>query len=214
MSKAKLLDTRMMLALATRVFADAGNQVINGSDDKEASKITLANLIKSEAVPTDAELANADAIVDEVNQRIMLNELKGTRIKSEFINNVFNFVQKPTAPAWAASFLIWAPKVLADLQERDAKNLTMQSSAVNSEFFGKAGDKITLDVKVVECRFVTHIGKFSVVAKTAEENFVTFWFGKSVENTISIKGRIKGHRTNPFVGNAKTTLLNFVKVVN
>lgn len=215
MAKAEtVIPTRNILALATRVFKQDGNQIFSESPEREASKFKLSKLLKAEELPTEAELVEADSIIDQVGQRIALNALKGTKIKSEFINRVFTYVSKPASPAWAGAFLIWAPKVLNDLAQRDEQNLEMQANAITSTWFGTAGDKIELEVKVQECRFVTHIGKFSVVAKTAEDNFVTFWFGKNIENTVKIKGRIKGHRVNQFIGNAKTTLLNFVKVVD
>lgn len=214
MDKADNIPTRDILALATRVFYQDGNQIFRESPEHEASKFKLAKLLKAGELPTVAELVEADSIIEQVSQRLALNALKGTSIKSEFINNVFKYVCKPGSPAWAGAFLIWAPKVLNDLAERDEKNLAMQASAVSSTWFGTAGNKIELDVNVVECRFVVHIGKFSVVAKTNEGHFVSFWFSKNIENTVKIKGRIKGHRVNQFIGNAKTTLLNFVKVVN
>jgi hypothetical protein len=39
------------------------------------------------------------------------------------------------------------------------------------------------------------------------ESFVDFWFGKELEGTIRIKGKVKTQRGN------KTTQLNYVKIV-
>lgn len=213
MYKKVLFNTRTVVALALRVFAENNKTVCKGNPDQESNKEVVAKLLTCNVVPSDSEYILADELITAIKQRLMLNELSGSTIKSSFVNTVLNYVVADQVPLWASSFIVWAPKVVQDLDTRDTRALDLQCEAISSEYFGSPGEKLELLLTVKECRFVTHIGKFNALAKTQSGNFVSFWIGAAVDGEIAVKGKVKGHRVNQYAGNAKTTLLNFVKVV-
>jgi hypothetical protein len=62
------------------------------------------------------------------------------------------------------------------------------------------------DITVISARFNPDYNKHKITARLGE-SFVDFWFGKELEGTIRIKGKVKTQRGN------KTTQLNYVKIV-
>ena len=62
------------------------------------------------------------------------------------------------------------------------------------------------DITVISARFNSDYNRYKISARMGE-SFVDFWFGKELEGTIRVKGKIKTQRGD------KTTQLNYVKIV-
>jgi hypothetical protein len=96
---------------------------------------------------------------------------------------------------------------LPSVAVRDAANSELKREIYTSEQLqGAVGDSIVGDITVISARFNPDYAKHKITARMGE-SFVDFWFGKELEGTIRVKGKIKTQRGN------KTTQLNYVKIV-
>ena len=96
---------------------------------------------------------------------------------------------------------------LPSVAVRDVANSELKREIYTSEQLqGDVGDSIVGDITVISARFNPDYNKHKITARMGE-SFVDFWFGKELEGTIRIKGKIKTQRGN------KTTQLNYVKIV-
>jgi hypothetical protein len=96
---------------------------------------------------------------------------------------------------------------LPSVAVRDVANSELKREIYTSEQLqGEVGDSIVGDITVLTARFNPDYNKHKITARMGE-SFVDFWFGKELEGTIRIKGKVKTQRGN------KTTQLNYVKIV-
>lgn len=96
---------------------------------------------------------------------------------------------------------------LPSVAVRDVANSELKREIYTSEQLqGAVGDSIVGDITVLTARFNPDYNKHKITARMGE-SFVDFWFGKELEGTIRIKGKVKTQRGN------KTTQLNYVKIV-
>ena len=96
---------------------------------------------------------------------------------------------------------------LPSVAVRDVANSELKREIYTSEQLqGAVGDYIVGDITVISARFNPDYNKHKITARMGE-SFVDFWFGKELEGTIRIKGKVKAQRGN------KTTQLNYVKIV-
>jgi len=96
---------------------------------------------------------------------------------------------------------------LPSVAVRDVANSELKREIYTSEQLqGAVGDSIVGDITVLTARFNPDYNKHKITARLGE-SFVDFWFGKELEGTIRIKGKVKTQRGN------KTTQLNYVKIV-
>jgi len=96
---------------------------------------------------------------------------------------------------------------LPSVAVRDVANSELKREIYTSEQLqGDVGDSIVGDITVISARFNPDYAKHKITARMGE-SFVDFWFGKELEGTIRIKGKVKTQRGN------KTTQLNYVKIV-
>ena len=96
---------------------------------------------------------------------------------------------------------------LPSVAVRDVANSELKREIYTSEQLqGDVGDTIVGDITVTNSRFNSDYNRYKITARMGE-SFVDFWFGKELEGTIRVKGKIKTQRGD------KTTQLNYVKIV-
>ena len=96
---------------------------------------------------------------------------------------------------------------LPSVAVRDAANSELRREIYTSEQLqGDVGDAVVGDITVISARFNSDYNRYKITARMGE-SFVDFWFGKELEGTIRVKGKIKIQRGD------KTTQLNYVKIV-
>ena len=96
---------------------------------------------------------------------------------------------------------------LPSVAVRDVANSELKREIYTSEQLqGDVGDPIVGDITVISARFNPDYNRYKIRARMGE-SFVDFWFGKELEGTVRVKGKIKTQRGD------KTTQLNYVKIV-
>ena len=96
---------------------------------------------------------------------------------------------------------------LPSVAVRDVANSELKREIYTSEQLqGDVGDTIVGDITVISARFNPDYNRYKIRARMGE-SFVDFWFGRELEGTVRVKGKIKIQRGD------KTTQLNYVKIV-
>jgi hypothetical protein len=95
---------------------------------------------------------------------------------------------------------------LPDVARRDQARTEVKREIYNSEqLVGAVGAAVVGDITVVSSKYNHNFDKYRITARMGEA-FVDFWFGRNLEGTLRIKGKIKNVRGD------KTTQLNYVKI--
>jgi len=89
-----------------------------------------------------------------------------------------------------------------DQQQQELKRELYASE----QLLGDVGDAIVGDVTVIDSRYNPNYNKFRINARMGEA-FIDFWYTRSLEGDVRIKGKIKALRAD------KSTQLNYVKVL-
>ena len=95
---------------------------------------------------------------------------------------------------------------LPDVARRDRAHTELKREIYAAEpLGGNVGDIVQGEITVVQCRYNPNYNKFRISARMGE-SFLDFWIGSKLENTVTIRGKIKARRPDG------VTQLNFVKV--
>ena len=96
---------------------------------------------------------------------------------------------------------------LLDVARRDQAQTELKREIYSSEALpGDVGDVVIGDITVIRTRYSKEYNKYRIDARMGE-SIVDFWFGKELQGTVRIKGKIKQQRGN------KATQLNYVKII-
>jgi hypothetical protein len=92
----------------------------------------------------------------------------------------------------------------AMLREQSRKELASEIRS-STQLAAAVGDKVQGEAEVIKSYYSKEYNKYRITAKLGD-SYVDFWFGKDLEGTVGIKGKVKAQRGD------LTTQLNFVKI--
>ena len=199
------------------------NQVLRAPIvDQETQAVTQSNrslvegflLGTSELSVTDSHRQRAQEAIQYLQQVAMLRTLTGSK-PDTFLDTINEMLGKPDVIQKDIGLLVWAPKVFFEYKKKDSIKEVSSKFERSSRYIGAVGGKITTDFTLIESRFVTSVGCFSVYGYTKEDNLVFYW-AKNEEKIVksgTISARIKAHKHDSYRGGAYVTVLNYVKSV-
>ena len=199
------------------------NQVLRAPIvDQETQAVTQSNrslvegflLGTSELSVTDSHRQRAQEAIQYLQQVAMLRTLTGSK-PDTFLDTINEMLGKPDVIQKDIGLLVWAPKVFFEYKKKDSIKEVSSKFERSSRYIGTVGGKITTDFTLIESRFVTSVGCFSVYGYTKEDNLVFYW-AKNEEKIVksgTISARIKAHKHDSYRGGAYVTVLNYVKSV-
>ena len=95
---------------------------------------------------------------------------------------------------------------LLDVARRDQAQTELKREIYSSEALpGDVGDVVIGDITVIRTRYSKEYNKYRIDARMGD-SVVDFWYGKELQGTVRIKGKIKQQRGNG------ATQLNYVKI--
>lgn len=133
---------------------------------------------------------------------------------TEYMNRVFQITQSEEVSFADFGVLASVPSVYQ--KEVTAKETIECIKTTLPEHLGKEGDSVTLDVVIIDARFVKQIDCWSHEAVTSTNHFVSFLSKTKLlerKATARIRGKVKNH-TEHFKTKTPETRLNYVKVVD
>lgn len=133
---------------------------------------------------------------------------------TEYMNRVFQVTQSEEVGFSDFGVLASVPSVFQ--KEVTAKETLDQIKTTLPEHVGKEGDSVTLDVVIIDARFVKQIDCWSHEAVTSTNHFVSFLSKTKLldrKSVARIQGKVKSH-TEHFKTKTPETRLNYVKIVD
>ena len=124
---------------------------------------------------------------------------------------MLDVISRDTVKLTELGILAWAPKLHDDLIKRDNEREHELVICADSSWLGKPGTTIELQFVPTAGRiFIKDYNVFSYTGHDGAGNHVSFYCRLDIPIGITIRGRVKSHRTR---GNIKSTVLHYVKVV-
>jgi hypothetical protein len=208
------VDSVRALAAAIAVYRASGNRVEKFSDNKLGNKEQVLDLLDGTSALsiTDRDLADAGDLRNYLSQKITLAELTGTRI-NDFFRDVAKLANADQVAYFSIGQLVWAPKLADDARKQEEIKEDINQYYFTSKYIGREKDRVELTFTSIEVRYLSVYNCYRHVGHDNQGNLITFLNKDNISGTVRIKARVKGCDTNRYYNNAKTTNLNFVKVV-
>lgn len=154
---------------------------------------------------------DAQAAIDLLSQDRMMRILKGLKV-ADFQNTLTNLTVQTECTASDAGLMAFLPSMATQLRQRQAREQEVSELSYTSEFLGKVGDKIVVNLTVMNSRFLQQFGCWSVNAKDEKGNLISYLTAKEeCTKNGRYTAKIKRTETSTYHNNARVTTLNFVK---
>jgi hypothetical protein len=138
--------------------------------------------------------------------------LVGSKV-NPFTVQISELLTKETVPGFNIGQLVWAPKLHDDGVKQDGVKETVNHFLFTSNYIGKVKDRVEITFHLLESRFNNVYNCYRHVGHDGNGNLFGFLNKDSIPDGARIKARIKKCEASRFNGGAKTTYLNYVKVV-
>lgn len=210
------VDTTEAVAAACAVYRHLGNTVKKAelNDTSKTSKELLLDHFSgnSEITITDEDRGRAVEVASYIQQRNMLDKLAG-RSNSPFFLSVAVLLEKETVSSSDFGILAWAPKLVGDLTAADEETQNIRQTLHDSTHIGTLGKGIELEFHVLKTNYLKNYNSFVVLGHDGFGNSLSYWSARCPESLVfKIKARVKKHETLSRYGNAKSTVINYVKL--
>lgn len=212
------LNTLLVVSAAIAAYRGNNGQVINKIKEND-TRITNRTLVDAALAGrievleiTDEDRANAQTLVDEMQQRNTLALLTGKKVSS-FMTSFLEAIKDETTNTRNIGVIVWGPKLHEDSKKSDDTQNELALLSYGSKYIGKIGDKIELDFVTIVERYTTEYNCWRYTGHDTNGNLVGFLSkNKLTSATIRIKGRVKSQSTSRFA-KGNTTYLNYVKEI-
>lgn len=218
----KNLNTREALAIAVFAFRKNNKIVVKETTEHATTNKSIVwdyfvppktDLPRPGIELTEELLEAADAVKQTLDHTVTMALLTKGRVTT-FLQNVHNAIKEDTVHVKYLSFIVWAPKVVEDLEKAAALKELSAGYEHASKFIGQVGDKIEINFTLIEKRFVRQLETWSAYGYNEAGNLVKFLTNhEELCASQRLKARIRKHEIDSYHSNAKVTSLNFVKAV-
>ena len=217
------VDTRQALAVAVAAFRANGNRIVK--DPTQPQQHTNKMYLWSHFVPlktnqpqmtteiTAELLTAANQVSTCIDHAITMAMLTKGRVPV-FIQSVHEVIKRPQVHVRDLGVLLWAPKLVADLDHQQNLKALSAMYELSSRFVGQLNTRIETEFNLIEKRYVRSINVWSAYGFDSQGNLLKF-LTKHEDLCVSgrVRARIKSHMIDAYRNMAKVTGLNFVKAV-
>jgi hypothetical protein len=137
---------------------------------------------------------------------------------NSFEDSVLRVISNETTDVFGVSILASLPNSYRVQKKRQGLDDWFDDMRNKSEFVGKIGERMRINVLVKDVKFIAKYGIHLVTCITQEENIVKFFFNKEPDiagilesRQITLTGKVKQHDVSKF-SNCKETVFNYVKI--
>jgi hypothetical protein len=208
------VDTKQVLAAAVAVYRIQNNRVVRFENDIPGNKEMVLDILAGTSTIqiTEDDQTRAGEIGSYLEQKIMLSTLTSVRV-NDFLRQISELANLPEVPTNSIGQLVWAPKLYDDSVKQDGVKQDIGQFAFTSTYLGREKDKIEFTFNPIDVRYLSTYNCYRHVGHDGKGNLVTFLNKNSVDTVQRIRARIKSCEQSRHYANAKTTQINFVKVV-
>jgi len=213
-----------ILEAAFCAYRTNGNTIVRESmfdleavgEEKVLTKIPNVQLIdehlenKSLLKITDDDRDYASMAIQTIDHDRTIKLLRGVNT-SEFADNLIKEGKEEQSNK--IKLLLWVPEIFFSISEREQ----FEQAIANSNFVGKIGEKMTVNVEVIRKKYLPKLSCWVVTTKNKDNNVIQ-WFTSKDECTVSGKyyGVVSKLEENPYFSpqGTKITMLNRVKLLD
>lgn len=165
-----------------------------------------------------------DSVADEEDYEVadeIISYYQGLMLKAigksinEFEQKVLNLVKADKIAANEFGIVASLPKSYFRSLERDRVEAEQRLLSDDSQYVGKVGDTVEVNIDVLRCNYIQKLNCHVVNARAGNDLIVFFTSNADAFTDMKsgdIKGRVKRHQTSNYHG-GKETVLNYVKVI-
>lgn len=212
------VQTLELAAMAFAAYRHNKNVVHKDSSyfDKTADTLVTVtpnkNLIREgNLAVTEQDRIDAQEAMDLLSQDRMMRILKNLKV-ADFQNTLINLTIQTECTISDAGLMAFLPAMSEQVRQRQTREQEVAELSQSSEFLGKVGDKITVNVTVMTSRFVQQYGCWSVNAKDEKGNLISYLTAKEeCTRDGRYSAKVKRTENSNYHNGARVTTLNFVK---
>lgn len=187
----------------------------NGHEIKPNRQLIADHLLGKESNlrVNDHYIAEADGVVQYLQQTVIMQSLKGT--PDRFLAQLAELLSNQTISESDIGILAWAPKLADDYQKRDHVREISARYEHSSRYVGRVGDKFETSFTLIDKRYVKTLDCYAVYGYDDRGNCLFYW-AKTLDKVCEvgrIRARIKAHNEDEYRNKARVTVLNYVKVL-
>lgn len=204
------------------IIAFTANKCIDRGDLRRTTQTEPSSFSNREIMLTELErgpisqdyLEQADDVIAYLQQVAMLQSLTNGRTQN-FLDNVVQLLQTDGVTTREFGLVSWAPKLASDYRKKDSVREKWLGYEFTSRFVGKVGDKVRVNFTLIQSHHLPAYNSYIVFGHDEHQNLFFFWnkSGDTIPNKCVLEGRIKEHKIDEQRNDAKTTRLNYVKVI-
>ena len=182
------------------------------------NKSAIVNmLVGNDKMPEISQsiVEQAQNLKETMRNNLIAKKLMGTL--SSFETSVSEILSKDEVDGFGISIIASLPNSLRVQNKRDSLEDWFESMRDKSEFVGKVGDRIKMDVLVKDVKYINKYG-IHVVTCVNENDIIKFFFNREPDisgivegKNIVMTGKVKTQDVSKFSG-CKETVFNYVKI--
>lgn len=213
-ARSQKIETRKVLAGAVAVFRLNGNKIVRFEQNKPGNKELVLEWLegKGSIEVTEQDYEQADTIKSYLEQKVLMAGLVGSKI-NPFTAQIVELIAKAEVPLFSVGQLVWTPKLHEDGTKQDSVKETVNHFLFTSKYIGQEKDRVEINFHLLDCKYNNVYNCYRHVGHDGNGNLIGFLNKESIPDGVRIKARIKKCETSKYNGGAKTTFLNYVKVV-
>ena len=183
-------------------------------EEPTSDKHALACLKLVETDPTVKQ--RALEIIEHFQQSLTFKKLSSTL--NGFEERVAGFIMNQTVDRFGVSVAASLPKSFKVDQKREEFADMINKFKRTSEYVGKPSQRVSLELKVIDIKYLRNFGNFIVTTIYDDAHIVKFFWNKDPDltkvmdgKTLSVTARVKTHELSKYT-NCKETMLNYMKI--
>jgi len=183
------------------------------------NKSAIVNiLVGNDEMPEISQevIQQAEEIKETMRNNLIAKKLMGTL--NNFETSVSDILSKDEADGFAISIIASLPNSFRVQKKRDALDEWFDDMRNKSEFVGKVGDRLKLDVLIKDVKYINKFGIHLVTCVTDDENIIKFFFNREPDiigliegKRFAMTGKIKTLDVSKF-SKCKESVFNYVKL--
>lgn len=155
-------------------------------------------------------------IKDSFRNELIAKKLSGTL--NNFEDSVLKSLSEATTDSFGISIIASLPNSLRVQKQRQGLSDWFDDMRDKSEFVGKIGERVKMNVQVKDVKYIAKFGIHLVTCVTDNDNIVKFFFNKEPDiagilegRSVKLTGKVKTHDVSKF-SDCKETVFNYVKI--
>jgi len=164
-------------------------------------------------IVNDFHCKEAEGIIQYLQQTMVMQTLQNK--VDRFLGQMTELLANQEISNKDIGIIAWAPHLADQYQKKDRVREVSARFERHSRYVGHVRDKITIDFTLIEKRYIKSMDCWAVYGADNDNNLIFYW-AKTLDKvceTGQISGRIKDHREDEYRGNARVTVLNYVRVL-